>query len=494
MIAGLEDVAARQISQPGGVDLTEDARVQALVREGEGAIEPLLSTLESDERLTRSVSFHRDFSRHRHIAGVAEAAYEALSKILGSDTIVGWRPDLLTPEGRRATAAAMRAFAAEHHGQTPADRWYAVLADDRATVDRWIEAARSIVGEIGAASHRGWERPADRPPLPGEALRARAPSVTALLLRRLDALARDGRPIGGGTPYRVNVLHAGQIAMALGAWDPVGATSALRAEVDRATRFIAAADPLQDSFDTEYDALLVAQHTLALVRGGDAEALGRFTTWLRGVPLTKLRTNVHLVFEPLWRHADRPEAQSFLRWAFHDPGSPYLPIIAGSQRWVHQLLQTPLVDVASFRERVLSDLADRTARGTIRALAPDNGFSVEHLGFGLPQRRRRPPPFHGHRPHPHLRRHRLPAGQHVRARGRAALPPGRVARGRARPGHRGADDLSARPPRSLISPPARRTSPSPSPPPRRPAWCRGGPGRHAARPRPRSGAPPCRRR
>jgi hypothetical protein len=282
----------------------------------------------------------------------------------------------------------MRAFAAEHRGQTPADRWYAVLADDRATVDQWIEAARSIAGEIGPAFHRGWEMPADPPPLPGEALRARTPSVTALLLRRLDVLARDGRPIGGGTPYRVNVLHAGQIAMALGAWDPAGAAGALRAEVDRAQRFVAAADPLQDSFDAEYDALLLAQHTLALERGGDAGALGRFTIWLRGVPRKKLGTNVGIAFEPLWRHADRPEAQAFLRWAFHDPGSPYLPLFAGS----NDLLQSPLVDVPIFRERVLSDLADRTARGTIRPLS-DNGYRLEYLGFQLTSGSEGPLPF-----------------------------------------------------------------------------------------------------
>jgi hypothetical protein len=106
---------------------------------------------------------------------------------------------------------------------------------------------------------------------------------------------------------------------------------------------------------------------------------------------------VRLVFEPLWTHADRPEVQGFLRWAFHDPRSPYLPLIAGSQRWVHALLQTPLVDVPIFRERVLMDLADRTARGTIRALS-DNGYTVEHLGFQLSSGADGPLPFTGTAP------------------------------------------------------------------------------------------------
>ena len=155
-IAKLEDVAARQMSQPGGVDLAGDPLVQALVHEGEPAIEPLLATLENDTRLTRSVSFHRDFSRGRDLVGVAEAAYVALTEILGSQAIVGERPDLATPSGRRAAATAMRAFAEEHRGLSPADRWYAVRGDDRATRDQWNEAARSIVGELGTTDARGW--------------------------------------------------------------------------------------------------------------------------------------------------------------------------------------------------------------------------------------------------------------------------------------------------------------------------------------------------
>jgi hypothetical protein len=207
--------------------------------------------------------------------------------------------------------------------------------------------------------------------------------VTALLLRRLDVLARDERPVGGGTPYRVNVLLSGQIAMALGAWDPAGGAGALRAEIDRAERFIAAADPLQDSNDAEYAALLIAEHTMALARGGDAEALGRFTRWLRAVPVVKLGTNARHVFEPMWRHAGAPETQSFLRWAFHDPRSPFLPLIgrdsAGREL---DLLQTPLVDVPIFRERVLADLADRRIGGTLRPLS-GNGYTVEYHGFQL---------------------------------------------------------------------------------------------------------------
>src|SRR6185437_11798304 len=79
LIAALDEVNARQFGQPGGVDLGSDSRVQALVEVGDAAVEPLLDVLERDTRLTRSVHFWRDFSHHRSLLGVHEAAYVALA-------------------------------------------------------------------------------------------------------------------------------------------------------------------------------------------------------------------------------------------------------------------------------------------------------------------------------------------------------------------------------------------------------------------------------
>ena len=55
--------------------------VQALIREGMPAVGPLLECLETDERLTRSVRFHRDFLHNRNVLPVAEAAYATLQGI-----------------------------------------------------------------------------------------------------------------------------------------------------------------------------------------------------------------------------------------------------------------------------------------------------------------------------------------------------------------------------------------------------------------------------
>ena len=82
LIRDLEDVAAPQMGQPGGVSLGGDPTGNALIEEGDDAVEPLLKCLEDDTRLTRSVHFWRDFAQYRSLIGVHEAAYVALSGIL----------------------------------------------------------------------------------------------------------------------------------------------------------------------------------------------------------------------------------------------------------------------------------------------------------------------------------------------------------------------------------------------------------------------------
>jgi hypothetical protein len=82
LVRDLELVQARQWSQPGWVNPAEDPIVQALIMEGDPAVEPLLECLEKDKRLTRSAGFGRDFFRGQTVIPVASAARAALQAIL----------------------------------------------------------------------------------------------------------------------------------------------------------------------------------------------------------------------------------------------------------------------------------------------------------------------------------------------------------------------------------------------------------------------------
>jgi hypothetical protein len=82
LIDQLDQVDARQMGQPGGVPLGEDARVTALIAVGDDAVPALIDCIEKDTRLTRSVHFWRDFAQSRTIIAVREAALTAAMSIL----------------------------------------------------------------------------------------------------------------------------------------------------------------------------------------------------------------------------------------------------------------------------------------------------------------------------------------------------------------------------------------------------------------------------
>jgi hypothetical protein len=114
LIRHLDEVVAVQWGQPGGVDLSGNEIVKALIAHGDAAVEPLLNVIENDTRLTRSVSFGRDFHFERHLIGVHEAAYVALVKILNTSNFAfGSEWQTMRQGGldeRRALAARIRQY------------------------------------------------------------------------------------------------------------------------------------------------------------------------------------------------------------------------------------------------------------------------------------------------------------------------------------------------------------------------------------------------
>jgi hypothetical protein len=148
LIDALDEVDARQWGQPGGVDLASDRRVAELVRLGDAAVPALIDALETDERLTRSVHFWRDFSRSRTVLGVREAVLTALMSIL---RVRVFEPaatgDNFTARGEDAAkdmTKRLRAYWKEF-GHLPFDeRMMKVLTDPKMKFDAKREAAGNL--------------------------------------------------------------------------------------------------------------------------------------------------------------------------------------------------------------------------------------------------------------------------------------------------------------------------------------------------------------
>ena len=144
----LDEVDARQNGQPGGVDLASDRRVESLIRLGDAAVPALLDAFESDERLTRSVHFWRDFSRSRTVLQVREAELTALMSIL---RVQVFEPastgDNFTARGEdavRSTAKQLREYW-KTYGTLPFDeRMMKILTDPKANFPSRREAAVNL--------------------------------------------------------------------------------------------------------------------------------------------------------------------------------------------------------------------------------------------------------------------------------------------------------------------------------------------------------------
>ncbi len=148
LIEALEEVDARQESQPGGVNLAEDFRVQALIQIGDAAVPALIDVVEKDERLTRSVHFWRDFAWQRTVLGVREAALTAAMSILRVQVFepiaTGDNFTARGDEGSKQVAAKLRAYWKEY-GRLPFDeRMMKVLTNPKATPEALREAADNL--------------------------------------------------------------------------------------------------------------------------------------------------------------------------------------------------------------------------------------------------------------------------------------------------------------------------------------------------------------
>ena len=249
--ASLLGLAFPQFKQPDAVTFGGDAVVNALIKKGDEAVEPLLRVLEDDTRLIRTVRYRSDNRYERHMIGVQEAAYGALAVILKFSPFGGDTPyeELRAPglERRRALAARVRLYLKQYGGRPPEESWYRTLADDGATLEQSRQAAAWIATPYRTPTGNGWvqslvnfRRRGEKVVLRGEALRQKAgPSVSQLLVRRMDdsfaRLADEERLLRlyrvrgfADEDWLLQLYGLRDFTVALSAWDGAGELGELR--------------------------------------------------------------------------------------------------------------------------------------------------------------------------------------------------------------------------------------------------------------------------
>ncbi|MCA8910829.1 MAG: hypothetical protein KDB82_03940 [Planctomycetes bacterium] len=148
LIDSLENVDRRQWSQPGGVDLANDWRVQGLVEIGDPAVPALIDTIEFDKRLTRSMHYWRDFAQSRYILSVREAALVAVMSILQLNLFEAhYTGDNFTSHGAGAAkqvAAKLREYWATWGALSFPERMMTLLQSPDTDADKLLDASVAL--------------------------------------------------------------------------------------------------------------------------------------------------------------------------------------------------------------------------------------------------------------------------------------------------------------------------------------------------------------
>jgi hypothetical protein len=380
LIRNLDQIDEPQMLWSGGLNPGGSPLVRALIAEGDVAVDPLLSALESDTRLTRSVSFGRPGSIDRTVLPVSEALLSALGGILETtefrDSGSALREGGIGP--RKALANLVRTFWVNNRGIPLAERRYRTLLDDAAGLYRWLDAAREIVEPISTSVTVGWtadvrpRKPAP-PPMKGEELRSRRdPSVSELLARRVSDIARTGNPLQHPD---VGLHRASELTLIFCRWDPKAALPSVRDMMAQCREVI----ELRRERGAQADeglAGFLSQFAVIRATSGGHEALGEYALWIRKTSPRELQHQSLTCFEPMWIYPDNPGIAATARWLFNDPQSPWLPMLRSPLTYGIPFFfdgspyASPLLRVAGFRDSLLATLADRSEIGTVSRSAP----------------------------------------------------------------------------------------------------------------------------
>ena len=360
LVEALDEVGVRQWGQPGGLGPWEtDPVAKDLLNEGPAAIEPLLQCLESacGSRLTRSVSFGRDFHRGRTLHSVTEPALDILVKLMNTSyEAIGIPHGLYPGISNNVLVALLRGYWKDYGELPETERWYRKLADDKAGAAAWADALGNIVR---AAKPPGGDT--NKTVLAGETLRAKKePSVTELLVRRAanlagSAPAYDAFSIRGAVEFLLNAEKweaPPLLPIAIELQEKVMASYA-------GTDNVGSNDPQR--------AGCIANLAMLRARHGDTRGLDAFAEWIQQANPRVLEESAVAALEPFWRFPNHPTLRDAARGMFGSTNSAWgtlawLLEARGHLRW-SKPLASPLLLIPEVRALVLSALTNHAQGG-----------------------------------------------------------------------------------------------------------------------------------
>ncbi len=384
LIKRLDEIAVRQMGQPGGgFNLLGDPAVQALIKEGAAAVPALLDAIENDQRLTRSVTFGRDFFPMRTILPVEWVATRCLSELWPSSGLEKQKP-------KADRVQRLRKIWTETSSMTEPERYLRVLKDDSAGGQVWFEAAKSLTRRIRIEPTVGSAAGQTKRILFGESLRMKhGEELVRLLVKRNEQVVSIPKERDTSKLYRFE--EGMQIAHCLAKWDLTRASQSLKLSCENALQI--AHDWKESSYYPE--TMLFNTYALLicdLILANDLEAAKYYS---RLENLCHLSLNIQTnILRPLWVAPDDVEIQkigksmlnSFLSnlktKGASDPDFGLMFICDG--------LRVPLINSPAYREALVEALRCNVFVGSARIKESGKDFILEHRLLGGGQGNRGP--------------------------------------------------------------------------------------------------------
>ena len=364
LIDALDEVGRGMASGEGYPGPADSPIVQALVKEGNSAVEPLLDAFETDSRISRIGVVGRSRPPYVRFVPVKNVIYAAIRETL--DTYQFTDDPYGVP-----TAAALRAYWKSNEGKTAPERWYAILLDDKADRRQWQEAAMHLAEPLDMR-HRGpnvtlYGRKAGQAakPMKGEALRGTvSPSITELVARRATEVAGVGKEAVNGDFECSTGL---QIGLSLADWDPKGSLPTLRLLSQRAR------DVLAVSHNSEFVLPWFAQITTSRIQAGDSSAWADYEPVIvnqspRGGPQER-------ILEPLYKFPDDPSSIRLAERLFTEPTSMWIQHEwkgeANGRVAIVWAVDSPWLRIPAFRAAILRLMDDKSKLGDVTIRGKD---------------------------------------------------------------------------------------------------------------------------
>ncbi|HXH62168.1 MAG TPA: hypothetical protein VNI20_12520 [Fimbriimonadaceae bacterium] len=380
LIYYLDDVSARQLSQPGGVTLAMDPIVEALIKIGDQAVEPLLEVYEGDQRLTRSVSYFRDFAPGRNLISVKSAARAALEGILQY-------PGVGSGPGGRPTAKELRDYWRTFKGVPLVERKYAELKDDIASPEQWLNAAdfiteRTNVQRLDQYTTRAIDpKPGQAFGFRGEPLRdGRSPSVTELMTKRIHQVMGSDDFRNSSSYFQLD--KAVRLEKMLFNWDPRGSMASLKELTERIKSAPGPSRYQMSQLIREVPDLSFL--TVCRLRLEDESAADDYASFLERVERGTGFFEFEASFAPLYLFPGNARLQELSRMLFADEASSWHPVHAQMGLSLSEF-GTRLLEVPAYRKSVLGLLSDRAVVGKVSFVDDRYKYELDkHMGAGGP--------------------------------------------------------------------------------------------------------------